>query len=81
MLFTCPGAAARGGARGAAGGKRRHFCVDIHCHVHHPAADEMVKQSTITFWRAYLLGDAKARSEIVATASAAGVSSAEADTK
>ncbi|HET9925010.1 MAG TPA: amidohydrolase family protein [Methylomirabilota bacterium] len=43
MLFTCPGAAARGGARGAAGGKRRHFCVDIHCHVHHPAADEMVK--------------------------------------
>lgn len=42
-------------------------------------ADEMVKQSTITFWRAYLLGDAKARSEIVATATAAGISSAEAD--
>jgi aminocarboxymuconate-semialdehyde decarboxylase len=44
MLFTCPGAAARGGApRGAARGKRRPFCVDIHCHVHVPAADEMVK--------------------------------------
>jgi aminocarboxymuconate-semialdehyde decarboxylase len=43
MLFTCPGAVARGGASRAAAGKRRHFCVDIHCHVHHPAADEMVK--------------------------------------
>ena len=43
MLFTCPGAVARGGAARAAAGRARHFCVDIHCHVHHPAADEMVK--------------------------------------
>src|SRR5215470_1530991 len=44
MLFTCPGDVARGGRpRGAGAGKRRHFCVDIHCHVHVPAADEMVK--------------------------------------
>jgi len=43
MLFTCPANAARGGGtRGRAGG-RRHFCVDIHYHVHHLAADEMVK--------------------------------------
>ena len=43
MLFTCPNAAARGGgARGARGG-RRDLCVDIHCHVHVPAADEMAK--------------------------------------
>jgi predicted dienelactone hydrolase len=42
----------------------------------HPA-DEMVKQVTITFWRAYLLGDKKARSEIVATGTAAGISEAE----
>jgi aminocarboxymuconate-semialdehyde decarboxylase len=41
MLFTCPGAVARGGATRAAGG--RHPCVDIHCHVQVPAADEMVK--------------------------------------
>ena len=40
MLFTCPGAAARGGGRAAAG-KRRHVCVDVHCHVHHLAADEI----------------------------------------
>lgn len=45
----------------------------------HPA-DEMVRQSTTTFFRAYLLGDKKARREIVATATAAGISSAEADT-
>jgi predicted dienelactone hydrolase len=42
-------------------------------------ADEMVRQSTVDFFRAYLLGDKKARSEIVATASADGISSAEAD--
>ena len=44
MLFTCPGAAARGGAPRGATGRHRHVAVDIHCHVHHPAADEMVKQ-------------------------------------
>ena len=42
MLFTCPAAAARGGGK-AAKGRRRHFCVDVHCHVHFPPADEMVK--------------------------------------
>jgi aminocarboxymuconate-semialdehyde decarboxylase len=42
MLFTCPGAVARGGATRAAG-RRRHPCVDIHCHAQVPAADEMVK--------------------------------------
>ncbi len=41
MLFTCPGAAARGG--GPARGRRRRLCVDIHCHVQYPASDEMVK--------------------------------------
>jgi len=40
------------------------------------SADDMVRESTITFWRAYLLDDAKARSEIVATATVAGVSKA-----
>ncbi|MCZ7566806.1 MAG: amidohydrolase [Burkholderiales bacterium] len=43
MLFTCPGAAARGGPRPAATRGRRHFCVDIHCHVINPQVDEMVK--------------------------------------
>lgn len=43
MLFTCPGAVARGGGPHRARGRRRDLCVDIHCHVHVPAADEMVK--------------------------------------
>ena len=43
MLFTCPADAARGGGPRSRAGGRRPFCVDIHCHVHHPAADEMVK--------------------------------------
>ena len=43
MLFTCPGAAARGGGPSSYRGGRRDLCVDIHCHVHVPAADEMVK--------------------------------------
>ena len=43
MLFTCPGAAARGGAGRRAGRGRVHVGVDIHCHVQCPAADEMVK--------------------------------------
>ena len=42
MLFTCPGAAARGGSTPAARGGRRHVCIDVHCHVHYPPADEMV---------------------------------------
>ena len=43
MLFTCPAAVARGGNRPASRGGRRHLCIDLHCHVHYPPADEMVK--------------------------------------
>ncbi len=43
MLFTCPGPVARGGASRAVKGRRRHLCVDVHCHVHYPPADDMVK--------------------------------------
>ena len=43
MLFTCPGAVARGGAVRRRRARRRDLGVDIHCHVHVPAADEMVK--------------------------------------
>jgi aminocarboxymuconate-semialdehyde decarboxylase len=46
MLFTCPGAVARGGSARGSRGRRRDLCVDIHCHVHVPAADEMVKHVT-----------------------------------
>ena len=45
MLFTCPARAARGGGGQAARGGRRHFCIDLHCHVHYPPADEMVKHA------------------------------------
>jgi hypothetical protein len=45
MLFTCPGAAARGGQQRATKGARRHVCIDVHCHVHYPPADEMVKHA------------------------------------
>ena len=43
MLFTCPGAVARGGNSRSAKGRLRHFVIDVHCHVHYPPADEMVK--------------------------------------
>ena len=43
MLFTCPGDVARGGRPRGAPSRPRHLAVDIHCHVHHPAADDMVK--------------------------------------
>ena len=43
MLFTCPGPVARGGDSRKVKGRRRHLCVDVHCHVHYPPADEMVK--------------------------------------
>ena len=43
MLFTCPADVARGGNRSAPRGGRRHVCVDVHCHVHYPPADEMAK--------------------------------------
>lgn len=43
MLFTCPAAAARAGTQRTKRSGRRHVCIDIHCHVHYPPADEMVK--------------------------------------
>jgi aminocarboxymuconate-semialdehyde decarboxylase len=43
VLFTCPGPVARGGESRTAKGRRRHLCIDVHCHVHYPPADEMVK--------------------------------------
>jgi aminocarboxymuconate-semialdehyde decarboxylase len=51
MMFTCSPADHRGAgatatgptATGRAGGARKRFSVDIHCHVHTPAAAEMVK--------------------------------------
>jgi len=43
VLFTCPGPVARGGDSRQAKGRRRHLCIDVHCHVHYPLADEMVK--------------------------------------
>jgi predicted dienelactone hydrolase len=42
-------------------------------------SDAMVQRATIAFWRAYLLGDAKARARIVADATVAGISSGESD--
>jgi aminocarboxymuconate-semialdehyde decarboxylase len=45
VLFTCPGAAARGGHPAPARGGRRRFCIDLHCHVHYPPADELVKHA------------------------------------
>ena len=46
MLFTCPGPAARGAALPTAkGGRHWQPCVDMHCHVHYPPADEMVKHA------------------------------------
>ncbi|HXJ81085.1 MAG TPA: amidohydrolase family protein [Candidatus Methylomirabilis sp.] len=47
MLFTCPGDVARGGDRRTVRGGRRHVCVDVHCHVHYPPADEMVKHAYV----------------------------------
>ena len=41
MLFTCPADSARGGSKPTARGKRRHLCVDVHCHVHYLPADEL----------------------------------------
>lgn len=43
MLFTCPGPVARGGASRPAEVARQPFGIDLHCHVHFPPADEMVK--------------------------------------
>jgi aminocarboxymuconate-semialdehyde decarboxylase len=45
VLFTCPSKVARGGSEKAVRGGRRHVCVDVHCHVHYPPADEMVKHA------------------------------------
>ena len=43
MFFTCPGPVARGGDSKATRGRRRPLCIDVHCHVHYPPADDMVK--------------------------------------
>ncbi len=43
MLFTCPGAAAKGGNWQPSKGSRRHICIDLHCHVHTPASEDIVK--------------------------------------
>ncbi|HEU4439927.1 MAG TPA: amidohydrolase family protein, partial [Methylomirabilota bacterium] len=43
MLFTCPSNAARGGKARTSAAGQRPFCIDIHCHVHVPAADDMVR--------------------------------------
>jgi aminocarboxymuconate-semialdehyde decarboxylase len=43
VLFTCPADAARDTSRRAAARGPRPFCVDVHCHVQYPPADEMVK--------------------------------------
>lgn len=42
--------------------------------------DDVVRRSSIAFWRAYLRGDRAARAAITATATVPGVSSAESDT-
>lgn len=45
MLFSCSPPAAQGTitAAGRARGRRQQLTVDIHCHVHTPEADELVK--------------------------------------
>jgi aminocarboxymuconate-semialdehyde decarboxylase len=49
MLFSCSPAAASGrtmvARRPKARGGRKHFTVDIHCHLHTPEADELVKDA------------------------------------
>jgi aminocarboxymuconate-semialdehyde decarboxylase len=45
VLFTCPGAVARGGKSRTNTRTRKHVCIDVHCHVHYPPADEMVKDA------------------------------------
>ncbi len=42
--------------------------------------DDVVRRSSIAFWRAYLLGDDAAREAITTTATAPGISTAESDT-
>ena len=45
MLFTClpPGGRIEGRFPGPPRPRGKHFTVDIHCHVHTPKADEIVK--------------------------------------
>jgi aminocarboxymuconate-semialdehyde decarboxylase len=45
MLFTCPGDVARGGKTLTSRDGRRHLCIDVHCHVHYPPAEDMVKSA------------------------------------
>ncbi|MBI2509555.1 MAG: amidohydrolase family protein, partial [Betaproteobacteria bacterium] len=50
MLYTC---APRGGAEGRTAGRKvvkrggKSLAVDLHCHVHTPAADEIAKQTAV----------------------------------
>ena len=45
MRFTClpPGARIDGRFPGPPRPRDKHFTVDVHCHVHTPKADEIVK--------------------------------------
>src|SRR5450756_1214982 len=48
MLFTCnprSPAATRTASRKVVKSGKKSFAVDLHCHVHTPAADELAKQS------------------------------------
>jgi aminocarboxymuconate-semialdehyde decarboxylase len=50
MMFTCaPRGAGAGGSKGRKIVKRgnKNFAVDLHCHVHTPAADEIAKQTAM----------------------------------
>jgi aminocarboxymuconate-semialdehyde decarboxylase len=50
MMYTC---APRSAATGSSGGRKivkrgnKSFAVDLHCHVHTPAADEIAKQTAV----------------------------------
>jgi len=49
MLFTCKphsAAAVRPASRKVVKRGRKSLAVDLHCHIHTPAADELAKQAT-----------------------------------
>ena len=53
MLYTCTpdvrlhAAAARAASRKVIKRGKKSFAVDLHCHVHTPAADEIAKQTAV----------------------------------